>query len=224
MPRKKELPEGETQQAITRKRYHHFICELYPESKDHMAMLNYLENHPTRYKIAYILHDRDTWTEQDEKDNPEHKAGERKKPHYHVLIHQKDAQAVTAFVKFFSLWIKYAEGCNSPVSTLLYFLHDTPDSMHKARYQMEELKGDPSLLRLVLTENEHFIQFELVSEMLEECCGDMSALPKVIHKYKVSEKWSLAQLNETMQFLSRYQGIVCTMSNQIRSDLRQKDK
>lgn len=33
----------------------------------------------------YILHDRDTWTEEDEKENPAHKAGALKEPHWHIL-------------------------------------------------------------------------------------------------------------------------------------------
>lgn len=33
------------------------------------------------------LHDKDKWTEEDEKENPEHKAGELKKAHYHVVFH-----------------------------------------------------------------------------------------------------------------------------------------
>lgn len=33
------------------------------------------------------LHDKDRWTEEDEKENPKHKAGELKKAHYHVVMH-----------------------------------------------------------------------------------------------------------------------------------------
>lgn len=36
------------------------------------------------------LHDKDVWTAEDELDNPEHKAGELKKPHWHVVISFKN--------------------------------------------------------------------------------------------------------------------------------------
>ena len=36
--------------------------------------------------IESPLHDKDVFTELDEKGNPEHKAGQTKKPHYHIMI------------------------------------------------------------------------------------------------------------------------------------------
>ncbi len=37
-------------------------------------------------RFVCILHDKDVWSERDEKKNPEHRAGEPKKPHYHVML------------------------------------------------------------------------------------------------------------------------------------------
>lgn len=62
-----------------------FVSVLYPDSDSYncQEVLHYvLEN----YDCAYILHDRDVWTDEDEKKNSEHKAGTLKKAHYHLVL------------------------------------------------------------------------------------------------------------------------------------------
>lgn len=129
-----------------------FSVVLYPDCLEHMNMLDYLLNHDYVFQIVYILHDKDVW----EEDTEGHKIGEPKKPHYHVLVHSKNPMQLSAFLKFFHVWIDYAEPVSSVQSLLLYFIHSTPDSMNKFQYSPDELKGDLKIIRSVLQKT-HFV-------------------------------------------------------------------
>ena len=53
---------------------------------------------------AYILHDKDEYTEVDEQKNPEHKAGTLKEPHWHVVLVFFDGQQQQ--LKYIAAWFK----------------------------------------------------------------------------------------------------------------------
>lgn len=53
--------------------------------------------------VVSPIHDQDKWTKADEKKNPEHKEGQLKKPHYHLLVeypNQVDYETVMSDFKF----------------------------------------------------------------------------------------------------------------------------
>ena len=54
---------------------------------------------------AYILHDKDTYTDEDEKKNPKHKAGSLKEPHWHICLKFADSQDT----KYVSRWFGIEE-------------------------------------------------------------------------------------------------------------------
>ncbi len=69
------------------KRARNFAIVLYPnESEKDKETLEYIINN---FEYAYIEHDKDIW----EEDGEEHKRGEKKKPHTHVLINLKNARS-----------------------------------------------------------------------------------------------------------------------------------
>lgn len=182
------------------KQYFNFGVVLYPDRLEHMDMLKYLEGHSYQFKIVYILHDRDVWDE----DTEEHKKGEQKEPHYHVAIRCKCKKSLSAFLKFFHVWIDYAEPLSSMDAYILYMLHDTPDSMHKAPYSPEELKGDKGIIRNAV-QNEHFVQLADIIEVIEATDGSM----------KEVLKWVTATKDTSyMDAIKIYQSLISTMSNQ----------
>lgn len=70
----------------------------YPESSDIQKILDSILASGAEY--SYILHDKDTWDEDGEdKQGNKHKAGELKKPHYHILIGWE-----TGFPQNFKKW------------------------------------------------------------------------------------------------------------------------
>lgn len=136
----------------SRKRYTNYGVILYPDCLEHMDMLKYLETHTYQFQIVYILHDQDVWDE----DGDDHKKGDPKKAHYHVGIHLKEGMTPSSFVKFFSVWINYAEKLTSMSKYIMYMLHDTPDSMHKHQYSADLLKGDKKLIKSAV-QNGHYV-------------------------------------------------------------------
>ena len=84
------------------------------------------------------LHDRDTWTEADEAEDNRHKAGQPKKPHYHLVVEYPSPVDRDTFVEDFKCLngpqnVKYAK---SKTSMLRYLTHkDDPD---KAQYELSD--------------------------------------------------------------------------------------
>ena len=64
-------------------------------------------------KYAYILHDKDIYTEEDEKKNPEHKAGTLKEPHWHICLQFKDSQDTVYVAKWFGIAEQYVNKSSS---------------------------------------------------------------------------------------------------------------
>lgn len=95
------------------KRSRTFACELYPEDDSHMITLDYIKNN---FEYAYILHDKDIF----EEDTEEHKKGEKKKPHFHVLLSFKNARSDDSLKK--ELNLKHIETSNFYAYTR-YLIH-----------------------------------------------------------------------------------------------------
>lgn len=126
---------------------------LYPENSYHMEFLEYLKEHD--YNLAYIMHDMDV----DEN-------GNKKKPHYHVLIHfdsQRSAQSVVSAAG--KGWFKSTDDgyvcccrnddgaqekeilsyphtcdiCRDAGDYLHYMIHDTFNSRDKVKYSYYDI-------------------------------------------------------------------------------------
>ena len=132
-----------------------FAFILYPEDGKHMNILRMLNRYPAIFSIAYICHDKDSWTEEDEKENPEHVAGTLKKPHYHVLCQYNNPTTACAFSA--KIGGVYCQLVHDKMSYLLYMLHDTPETWDKWQYLPEQMKGDSKLTRLLSRRNDYYI-------------------------------------------------------------------
>lgn len=187
-------------------RYRWFTCVLYPDCLEHNDMIKYLTTHDPVFECAYILHDRDVYDEDvvDENNVVVHSKGELKKPHWHVLIHTKPQYELTAIRKYFHIWEEHIEPVSNQYSVLLYMLHNTPDSMHKAQYDFSEFRGFPSVYNLIKQKN-NFVQLGDVIDTLK--AGDGSML-SVLERAVVFEDDSL------LETIKQYQTLICCMTNQ----------
>lgn len=86
------------------------------------------------------LHDQDVWTEKDERENANHKAGTPKKPHYHLICQyevQVDRQTFLEDMKGLN-GSEYVKAVKSLISMVRYLVHaDDPD---KAQYSREDVR------------------------------------------------------------------------------------
>ena len=117
-----------------------FVAVLYPDDPDHFAAVDQLITQG--YNFAAILHDKDVFTEADEKENPEHKAGTIKKPHWHIVMKFKNAVWNTALADQLGIKPNYIKACQNLNGALLYLVHYGFDE--KEQYDLEEVFGSLS--------------------------------------------------------------------------------
>lgn len=208
-------PPTEQDKKAYGRTFRNFLVMLYPDCAEHMNMLNYLEQHSYLFQIVYILHDRDVWDEEGIEELRKKKAvgeyddyipnvGDLKKPHYHVLIHKKNPQSLKSFKEFFHIWIQKVLVCSSMESSILYFLHETPDSMSKPHYSVDELKGDKRMIKSVV-QNSHFVQLGELLDLFEKYDGRMLSVLR-----NIQETDDITYLDT----LKQYQSLLNTVSNQ----------
>lgn len=115
-----------------------FCAVLYPEDETHTAAIEKLKS--GGYNFAAILHDEDIY------EDGEHK-GEKKKPHWHVVIKHPNAVWDTSLAKDLGIAPNYLEKCKNLDSALLYLVHYGYEDT-KFQYEVEKVFG-PLALRLV---------------------------------------------------------------------------
>ena len=84
------------------------------------------------------LHDADVWTRRDEARNPDHREGEAKKPHWHVILYfgaKKSARQVLEMLE--PLGIRYVERVRDTNAYNRYLCH--MDDPEKAQYPTSEI-------------------------------------------------------------------------------------
>ena len=93
---------------------------------------------------AYVLHDKDEYTEEDEKKNPAHKTGTLKEPHWHILLVFFDGQQQQ--IKYIARWFEQppntVEKVKSPrvEDAFAYLIHQ--NSPEKYQYDVKEVKAN----------------------------------------------------------------------------------
>lgn len=143
-----------------KKRYTNFCFVLYPDDEIHMIALRYLLKFDAMYHVAYILHDRDSWSMEDQLENSNHIAGEHKKAHYHVLVNMKSPSTITGVQKH--LMLQHVENVENISYYLTYMLHQTPECIRAGKpvYNVNELICDKKFKALLDNQNLYFIQLQ----------------------------------------------------------------
>lgn len=113
----------------TNSHYRYFALVLYPDCDEHMYLLRYISEHPYHLAAVWICHQ----PEQSEDD------GVEKKQHYHVLYHTLKNSSPFAQEKFFVGWVKHVEPVSSEYAYAQYIIHDTPASMNKIHYNVDDV-------------------------------------------------------------------------------------
>lgn len=174
-----------------------FLVMLYPqEDERHAHFIKWIDSHSI-YRYVRIVHDRDVYMDDD--DIPEgNNLGDLKKVHTHMLITCPENTTLKGFLKFFKPWISYAEPVKDITSCLLYMLHDTPNSMHKASYFSEELCGDEAYIKKVQA-FDSIIQKTNLAQLLDEVDrtdGDLLAVTKFALSIVDDSLWHTFQRNQ----------------------------
>lgn len=135
---------------------------LYPDNESHVDVLSKITK---SYDYAGITHDRDTWTAEDEKKNPEHKQGELKKEHIHIVLRTPNATWNTAICKELGLEEKFCEQVKNIDRALQYLLHyNEPD---KTQYSIDDVYGGLRTKLIESIKKNEKSEGEKVVELLE---------------------------------------------------------
>lgn len=109
---------------------------LYPDSEEHVNVLAEIRE---RYDYVGILHDKDVYDSEDELKNPEHKSGQLKKPHYHIILTFGSARYLTALSKDLNLPVQYIIKSGNIKRDMRYLVH--ADDKDKFQYSPDEVFG-----------------------------------------------------------------------------------
>lgn len=147
-----------------------YVAVLYPDDPTHVAAMEKLES--GGYDFAAILHDSDVY----ETDGEDHKAGDLKKPHWHVVIRfSPNALWNTAVAKDLGIEVNYLEKCRNLNKALLYLVHR--DHLDKYQYDLDKVFGSQSMISVLsklLTEEDEGLRVLSIVKMVEDEPGYIS--------------------------------------------------
>ena len=124
--------------------------ERHPETGEPLineeTIINAL-NHKSIKEWAYICHDEDVYSEKDEIDNPEHKQGEVKPRHWHIVMKVGYAIDVTVIAKWFGIaenFVDVPKGAGAFLDCVQYLTHEDlkQQGMGKRLYEDERVKAN----------------------------------------------------------------------------------
>lgn len=118
-------------------RSRNFTIVLYPEDETHIKALKTIEK---QFNYAYILHDKDIWEKDqinEKTGQMEHKKGDKKKEHYHVLITFENARSEKTIQEIIENEKIHIEK-SSFYEMARYLIH--LDNPNKYQYKIQDIK------------------------------------------------------------------------------------
>ena len=115
------------------------ICEIVTNLKNDKNedlinidnMKNLLVTRECIQKYAYIIHDKDVYTLDDESKNPLHKAGSLKAPHIHLLLKFRCPQQIGNVAKWFDIKPNSVQKVKSEAAATAYLVHANAPEKHQ---------------------------------------------------------------------------------------------
>lgn len=146
-----------------KRRARNWCMVLYPEDPTHVEAIRLLDE--LKYRYVGILHDKDTYTPEDQEKNPENVAGQLKKAHWHIVLKCKQARWDSAIAKQLGISPNYLQECADFDAAVLYLVHfSNPD---RFQYDSSEAFGSLTshLEKLLLDDDEGMRVLEIVKEI-----------------------------------------------------------
>lgn len=114
----------------------HFFL-LYEDNEKHMNAIKHIFKF---YNFGGIRHDNDLWTEEDEKENPLHKAGTHKKVHWHFVVKFENARYRSAVCKKLGIEERFDKCIETELWGLKYLIHYEYED--KYQYSLDDVCGE----------------------------------------------------------------------------------
>ena len=142
-------------------------------------------------KWCYLLHDKDTYTEEDEEKNSEHKNGALKDPHYHLFIKfngQVDLHKIAEAFQQPENYVKFIE-CGRYNGAIPYLVHR--NAPKKFQYDPKEVKANFDYVKFIEDYDKKQNKISRLSEIQE------GILNGTIREYNLHEH---IKMNEYVKF------------------------
>ena len=104
--------------------------------------------HKTIKQWAYVLHDKDVYSEKDEEDDPTHKQGDTKPPHWHIVLNCSQQVEIQTIAKWFGIADNFVDipkgnGAGKFLDCVEYLTHENAKQreLGKHRYDDSEIKA-----------------------------------------------------------------------------------
>lgn len=103
--------------------------------------------HKSIKKWAYVCHDEDVYSEKDEEDNPDHKQGDIKPTHWHIVMKAGYAIDVSVIAKWFGIpenFVDVPKGAGAFLDCVQYLTHEDlkQQGMGKRLYADDKVKAN----------------------------------------------------------------------------------
>ena len=173
-----------------------WFIEIYEESVN-PNYVNILKN--TGYKIAISpIHNKDVWTADDEKENPEHVGGSYKKPHRHIIIlfngsrKLKDVEPIIESINAY----KHCQVINNKQKAYEYLFHK--NDTDKYRYAEE------NIILLNCTKND-FLSMEYVDILNYIDDNNIKTISSLLKQLRKDENYELLKyVSNNTYFVKSY--------------------
>lgn len=103
-------------------------------------------SHKTIKQWAYVLHDKDVYSEADEEADPKHKQGDTKPPHWHIVLNCTQQVEIQTIAKWFGIGDNFVDvpkgnGAGKFLDCVEYLTHESvkQQELGKHRYTDEEI-------------------------------------------------------------------------------------
>lgn len=111
-----------------------WVLVLYPDDPTHLDCIQKLQE--GGYTYAAIKHDKDIW---EDGDSEEHKAGEPKKEHFHIVLRFNNPRWIDSVADELGIKPNYIEQCRNRDAALLYLVHE--GFPNKYQYDVRDVSG-----------------------------------------------------------------------------------
>lgn len=161
----------------------YIACILYPDNSEQMDFMKYLITHE---ECVWILHKSENQTAlPDSALSSQLEEGHDFKPHYHIMIHYKNAHYADGFCRSSCGCVKYAKAINDAHAYARYMIHDTYAALkaHKIEYNVEDVKSSSSdLWSFLYFESDGQSSLMAITDILQyaECCANYTGLMRLL--------------------------------------------
>jgi hypothetical protein len=192
--------------------------EYHPETKEPLlneeTIKSALLGHKMIKRWAYIRHDKDVYSVSDEEKNPNHKKGNLKPPHWHIVIElttkQLEVSVIAKWLKIPESYVGIAKGAGAFLDCVKYLTHEDEkqQEMGKTFYPDEEVKANfdfrAALSKRALQKAMYGRELSIKDELRYRVLYEGLTLSNVINEYPIEYQNDMITLQRfRLEYISR---------------------